>query len=126
MVNYTVSITTGEVPEGDLFNIAPHPAYPGDLLVNVYLTNAATLKKAYQYLNMKLKIENSQEAGQEPDYQILSLENGVALFNIIGGASGNYTLEVIGGSYGVISDDTGEWGAGWSVIPEFYCEVNQR
>lgn len=125
-VGYTVSVTEGEVPAGDLFEIAVHPQYPGDLLVNVYLTNTAALKKAYQYLNMKLYMEDSLEAGKEPDYQILSLENGVVLFNIEGGVSANYTIKVVGGAYGLISDEPGEWGDGWSIIPEFYSEVGQR
>jgi len=37
-----------------------------------------------------------------------------------------YLLEVIGGGYGLVSDNISDWGAGWTVTPEFYCEVTQR
>ncbi len=37
-----------------------------------------------------------------------------------------YTIEVIGGSYCLVSDNTSEWGEGWEVAPELYCQVTQR
>jgi len=37
-----------------------------------------------------------------------------------------YTVEIIGGGYCLVSDNTSEWGAGWTVTPELYCEVTQR
>ena len=37
-----------------------------------------------------------------------------------------YTLEITGGSYGLVSTDPSEWEAGWTVTPEFYCQVAQR
>ncbi len=37
-----------------------------------------------------------------------------------------YTVEIIGGGYCLISDNSSEWGAGWSVTPEFYSEITQR
>jgi len=37
-----------------------------------------------------------------------------------------FTIEVIGGSYCLVSDNTSEWGAGWTVAPELYCEITQR
>ncbi len=126
VVDYEFVITEGEVPDGDLYDITPHPNYTGDLLIKIYLTNTSNLLKAYQYLNMKLKVENSLEAGKTPDYLILSIETGVVLFNIEGGSAESYTVEVIGGSYRLISDDATEWGEGWSITPEFYCEVTQR
>ncbi|MFC1965166.1 hypothetical protein ACFLWG_04125 [Chloroflexota bacterium] len=119
-------ITEGDVPAGDLFVITPHIEYTGDLLVNVYLTNAGDLIKAYQHLNIKLYVEDSLEAGEEPSYQVLSLENGVALFNIEGGTASGYTIEVTGGSYSFFSGYTDQWGEGWSITPEIYCEVDQR
>lgn len=125
-VDYESVITEGEVPEGDLYNISPHPEYSGDLLVKVYLTNTGALNKAYQYLNMKIYVKNSLEADKRPKYQILSMENGVALFNIEGGSAESYTAEVFGGSYRLISGDPNQWGEGWSITPEFYCEVTQR
>jgi len=38
----------------------------------------------------------------------------------------SYVLEVIGGGYCLVSDNTSEWGEGWTVTPELYCEVTQR
>ncbi len=37
-----------------------------------------------------------------------------------------YTIEIIGGGYCLVSDNTSEWGAGWTTTPEFYSEVVQR
>ena len=126
-VNYEVlPIIEGLVPDGDLYVLTPHPENTGDLMVKIYLTNTSSLLKSYQYLNMKLKIEGSVEAQQIPDYQILSMENGVVIFNIEGGSAESYTVEVKGGSYRVISGEPAEWVEGWSVTPEFYCEVTQR
>jgi hypothetical protein len=125
-VNYEYTITQGEVPAGDLFDINPHEDFTGDMLVKIYLTNTASLLKAYQYLNMKVYMADSLEAGESPDYQVLSIETGVVMFSIQGGTAEDYTLEITGGSYRLISDDPDEWGAGWSIIPEFYCEVCQR
>ena len=126
LVDYEVMIIEGDVPEGDLYTITPHTEYPGDLQVNIYITNTNALLKAYQHLNLKLYVEDSVEASMTPDYQVLSLENGVAIFNIEGGAAAEYTVEVIGGGYRMISDDPYQWGEGWTHVPEFYCEVTQR
>ena len=126
-VDYEIPpITEGEVPAGELFTVTPHPDYPGDVLVKVYLTNTGNLTKAYKYINMKLYVEDSFEAGKTPDYQLLTMENGGVIFNIEGGIAASYTVEVVGGSYRLISDDPNEWGGGWSITPEFYCEVSQR
>ena len=38
----------------------------------------------------------------------------------------SYTVEIIGGGYCLISDNTSEWGSGWTVTPEFYAEATQR
>lgn len=126
VVNYEFSTTQGEVPHGDLYDITPHEDYTGDLLVKLYLTNTAELLKAYQYLNIKVYTADSLEADKTPDYQVLSIENGVVQFNIVGGSAVDYTVEVTGGSYRLLSDDPDEWGFGWNIIPEFYCEVGQR
>jgi hypothetical protein len=125
-VNYEKKITQSEVPEGDLFNITPHPDYTGDLQVTIYLTNTAALIKAYSYLNIELHLPKSIEAAGRPGYKILSPENGTAAFNIEGGSAITYTLEVWGGAYHLVSPDPAQWASGWSVIPEFYCEVTQR
>ena len=127
LIDYALPpITEGAVPEGGIAVITPHPEYSGDLMVNLYLTNTGELNLAYQYLNMKVYMGNSLEAANDPDYQILSLENGVANFNIEGGTAASYTIEITGGSYNLRSGDTNEWGEGWNIIPEFYCEVTQR
>ena len=126
VVAYEFVITEGAVPRGDLYDITPHPDYTGDMLFKIYLTNTAELLKAYQYLNIKVYAENSIEAEKTPDYQILSIETGVVLFNIEGGSAESYTVEVKGGSYRLISGEPEEWGEGWSITPEFYCEVAQR
>jgi hypothetical protein len=125
-VNFETSVIQGELPHGDLFVVDPAPEYTGDLMVKIYLVNTADLLKAYQYINMKVYMPNSLEAGKTPDYQVLSIETGVIIFNIEGGSASNYVIQVTGGSYRLVSDEPGEWGAGWSLAPEFYCEVTQR
>jgi len=75
---------------------------------------------------MKLYLDSSEEAGQTPSYQVLSLQNGIATFNLVGISGGSYTLSVTGGTYQLFSRDTAEWAAGWTVTPELYCEVEQR
>jgi hypothetical protein len=125
-VNYEKKITQSELPPGDLFDITPHPDYTGDLQLKIYLTNTAELIKAYSYLNMELRVAKSLEAQKPPTYRLLSLENGVASFNIEGGSAGIYTVELLGGAYRLVSSNPDEWAEGWSVVPELYCEVSQR
>ena len=74
--------TCGEVPNGNLFDISPSAAYSGDLVTNVYLANAANLTKAYRYLNMKLYLGASEEAGETPNYRMLTLQNGETGFTM--------------------------------------------
>jgi len=74
--------TFGEVPNGPLFDVIPNAAYAGDLVANVYLANAANLTKAYRYLNMKLYLTGSEEAGETPNYRMLTLQNGEVDFNM--------------------------------------------
>ena len=85
--NLSENTTCGEVPAGDLFDITPNAAYTGDVQVGIYLTNAANLTRAYKYVNMKLYLEGSEEAGKTPDYQVLSMQNGKANFSLAGLAS---------------------------------------
>ncbi len=128
-VDYTPPpVVQGDVPEGNLFTITPAPEYTGDMLVKVYLTNTGLLSPAYKYLNIKLYMENSLEAEKTPDYQLLTMENGVAIFNIEGGSAVSYNVEVGGGSWGLTSGYPEEWGdeEDWTITPEFYCEVSQR
>ncbi|MBU2535481.1 MAG: hypothetical protein ABIK32_04700 [Chloroflexota bacterium] len=82
--NLSENTTCGEVPAGDLFDITPNAAYSGDVQVGVYLTNAADLTSAYKYINMKLYLEGSDEAGETPSYRVLSLQNGRANFSLSG------------------------------------------
>jgi len=125
-VNYKYVITEGDVPEGNLYDITPNTNYTGDMQIRIYLVNTGNVLKAYRYLNMELYVKNSLEADESPRYQLLSLQNGVASFNIQGGAAASYTVEVWGGSYSLTSDDSSTWATGWSITPEFYCEVTQR
>jgi hypothetical protein len=125
-VNYEKKVTQSEVPLGDLFDITPDHDYSGDLQVKIYLTNTSELVKAYNYLNLELYVAKSLEAQKPPTIRVLSLENGVATFNIEGGSAAKYTVEVRGGAYRLVSGNTGDWGKGWSVVPELYCEVTQR
>jgi len=126
-VNYSTTQLCGDVPTGDLFDVIPNANYTGDLAVKVYLTNTGALVKAYQYLNMKLYLEGSVEAGETPNYRLLALDNGEVTFHLENYTPGNtYTLSVTGGSYCLVSTDSSQWQAGWSVEPEFYCQVMQR
>ncbi len=126
-VNYEAPLLSGSVPTGDLFDITPHTAFSGDLAVRVYLTNTGDLAKAYDSLNMNLYLENSVEAGDIPNYRVLTLENGWVTFNLKDFTPGNtYTLSVTGGDYTLVSRDTSEWEAGWTVTPELYCQIVQR
>ena len=126
LVDYEIVKIEGALPTGDLYDVTPHPEYTGDMMIKIYLTNTADLLKAYQYINMKVYSEHSLEAEKDPNYQILSLETGVVLFNIEGGSAETYTVEIVGGSYRLNSDDSDDWAEGWTVVPELYCEVAQR
>jgi hypothetical protein len=125
-IDYDYLPLTGSVPTGDLFEVYENPGYSGDLTVRVYLANTGDLQKAYESLDMHLYLEDSEEAGQSPNYQTLTLDNGVASFTLKDPVSDNHTLSVTGGTYVLVSDDTADWEAGWTVAPEFYCEATQR
>ncbi len=125
-INYDAPELTGNTPTDDLFEITVDDDYSGNLQVRVYLTNTADLLKAYDHLNMYLYLEDSEEAGKTPDYQLMNLQNGLATFNLVGISGGSYTLSVTGGTYQLFSRHTAEWAAGWTVTPELYCEVEQR
>lgn len=125
-VSYDAPPLTGNTPTGNLFEVTPHADYSGDLQVRVYLANTGALQKAYDYLNMELYLEGSVEAGETPDYQLLTPENGVAIFNLVGISGGSYTLSITGGTYRLNSREVSEWEAGYTATPELYCEATQR
>jgi hypothetical protein len=126
VVKYEYAIIQGAVPCGGLFDIIPESEETGDLFVKVYLTNAAELLKAYRHLNMKVYLADSLESQQSPAYQVLSTESEEVTFNVEGGYSESYLVEITGGSYCLVSSHSFEWEEGWSIVPEFYCEVTQR
>ncbi len=125
-VSFDAPPLTGSTPNGELFEITPDSSYSGNLQVRVYLTNTDALLKAYKSLNMELYLEGSVEAGKTPNYRLLTLENGLATFNLVGISGGSYTLFVTGGTYELVSREPMEWEAGYTVTPELYCEATQR
>jgi len=125
-VSYDAPPLTGNTPTDDLFEVTPHADYSGDLQVRVYLANTGALQKAYDYLNMEIYLEGSVEAGETPNYQLLTPENGLATFNLVGISGGSYTLSITGGTYGLNSREVSEWEAGYTVTTELYCEATQR
>ena len=110
--NLSENTTCGEVPTGDLFTITPNTAYSGDLVGSVYLTNTASLIKAYQYLNMEVYVEGSESANETPNYRLLSLQNGQANFSLEGfqPTSGNWTqtsqADFVGGTLNQVDTTT--------------------
>ncbi len=126
VVTYEYIPISGDVPTGDLFEVTPHDDYSGDLTVKVYLANTGNLTKAYQSLNMELYLAGSVEAGETPNYRLLTLDNGVASFTLQDEGGISHTLSVIGGDYYLVSDNTSAWEEGWTVTPELYCEATQR
>ena len=125
-VEFDAPPLTGNTPTGNLFEVTEDADYTGDLTVKVYLVNTANLTRAYQGLNIRLYLEDSVEAGQTPNYRLLTLENGVASFKLEAGGSDDHTLSVTGGDYTLTSREISEWEADWTVTPEFYCQVTQR
>ncbi len=125
-VNFDAPELNGNTPTGDLFEITVNDDYDGNLQVRVYLTNTNDLLKAYDNLSMYLYLESSEEAGKTPSYQLMNLQNGIAIFNLVGISGGSYTLSVTGGTYQLFSREISEWEAGWTVTPELYCEAEQR
>ena len=125
-VNFDAPDLSGNTPTGDIYEITAHSGYGGNLQVRVYLTNTDALQKAFNYIDMHLYLESSQEAGETPNYQLMNLQDGVAVFNLVNISGGSYTLSINGGTYQLTSRETSDWEAGWTVTPEFYCEVAQR
>lgn len=124
----------GNMPNtGNLFDITPNTNYSGDLLVKVYLTNAASLSKVFQHLNMKLELHDSIAANLNAattghTYQLLTLDNGVVTFDLQNGvgAGAPYYVYLAGGSFKSNPRSPLDWSAGYSVAPALYLEVTQR
>ena len=126
-VEFDAPPLTGSTPTCNLFEVTENADYTGDLTVKVYLINTGSLTRAYQSLNMRVYLEDLVEAGQTPNYRLLTLENGVVSFKLEDGVNDNHTLSVTtGGDYTLTSRHTPEWEADWAVTPEFYCQVTQR
>jgi len=125
-VDFDAPPLSGSTQTGDLFVINPNDNYTDDLAVKVYLANTGNLTRAYQSLNMRLYLAGSVEAGETPNYRVLTLENGVVAFWLDNAGSANRTMSVTGGTYTLTSREPTEWEVNWTVTPELYCEVNQR
>ena len=74
----------------------------------------------------RVYLEGSVEAGETPNYRVLTLENGWVTFNLKDYSPSTYTLSVTGGDYQLVSRDTSEWEVGWTVTPVLYCQIVQR
>jgi len=125
-VSFDAPYLSSSAPIGDLFEITVGTDYDGDLMVQVYLGNTDNLTKAYQQLNLQVYLENSVEAGETPNYRLLTLQNGMATLTLEGAGGEGNTLSVSGGDYTLTSRDSDEWETGWTVTPELYCEVTNR
>ncbi len=114
----------GTWPSGTLYTIAPDPAYTGDLVIHAYLVNAGELLRYYQHLNMTLEFWDSSNttADEQGIIQVLNLQNSDVLFTWAN-ASGNYTIELTGGSYRLHPWKTL---TGGSVQPQLWLEITQR
>ena len=110
-----------------LFEVKPHAQYTGDLVVKVYLGNAGSLSYAYQHLNMKLYLENSEEeADAGHKHQLLTLDNGEVTFILKGQHGITCTLYLDGGSYSTNPYSPLAWTPGYEVEPQLFLEVTQR
>ncbi len=124
----------GEIPSGEVFTITPDADYTGDMVVKVYLTNADDLTKSYQNLNMKLELWDDAEtpvniyaSDTGHTFQLLTLDNGVATFDLeYDAGTSPYSVKLAGGSYTTNPRSPNDWNSGYSVAPLLYCEVTQR
>ena len=117
---------TGTWPTGTLFNITPDPEYPGDLVLKVYLVNAAALSRYYQHSNISLQFtdNNSQAVDEQKIFQLLNLDNAEVEFTWANGTgTPPYKVEITGGSYKM---HPWKQMTGGSVQPQLWCEITQR
>ncbi len=126
-IQIDLEIQIEELSAGEkIFSVTPHSNYTGDLVVKVYISNADELVHAYQHLNMKIIMKDSEEwsdAGHK--YQLLTLDNAEVTFNLNGMAGEACLVELAGGSYAANPQSNLQWGSS-AVSPQLYCEVTQR
>jgi len=92
----------GSISSGTLFNITPSSGYPGDLQVNVYLSNADQLGYNYGMFLLRIKLvdSNGQYVDVDGIEKPLTLQNGVVSFvssNMTAGTT--YYIKTSGGLY---------------------------
>lgn len=92
----------GRIQPGNLFNVIPTSGYPGDLEVNVYLTNIDELSYNYGFFLMRIQLVNG--TGQYMDVEgidkPITLSNGEVSFvssNMTAGST--YYIKTTGGVY---------------------------
>ncbi|HEY51716.1 MAG TPA: hypothetical protein G4O20_07945 [Dehalococcoidia bacterium] len=117
---------SGTWPSSTLFDIDPDPNYQGDLVITVYLVNAAQLVRQYHHVNMTLEFQDSTNttADEQGTIQVLTLDNAEALFTWSNGTGTSpYKLVLTGGSFRLHPFKAL---TGGSYQPQIWCEITQR
>ena len=121
----------GAIEAGNLFNITPDSSYPGDLEINVYLSNLDQLSYKYGMILMNIKIADNEDnfLDVEGITKPLTLQNGVVSFvststNFTAGTE--FYVQVTGGVFRAFpwAYLSGVSGSG-SWTPTLTCEVVQ-
>ena len=94
----------GTIGSGTLFNVTPTTDYPGDMEVNVYLSNMDDMGKTYGMFLMRLTLVDSTNTtiDKEGIAKPLTLQNGVVSFIAESGdfaAGTTYFIKTTGGVY---------------------------
>ncbi len=94
----------GTIGSGTLFNVTPTTDYPGDMEVNVYLSNLDDLGKTYGMFLMRITLVDSGDTpiDKEGIVKPLTLQNGVVSFIAESGdftAGTTYFIKTTGGVY---------------------------
>ena len=115
----TISSQTG------VFTVTPEatPAYTGDMVVQVYITNADELIKAYRVLLLNITVTDDAPTTFGP--QVLTLENPVAeielsSYDVV--TSGDLDVNVTGGFY---VSHFWKAAASGNEAPDLFCKVIQ-
>ncbi|MEE9399492.1 MAG: hypothetical protein V3V23_04410 [Dehalococcoidales bacterium] len=92
----------GRIQSGNLFEVTPSSGYPGDLQVNVYLSNIDELSYNYGLFMLRLQLVDGSNNKQDMEAitKVLTLNNGVVSFisdNLTPGTT--YYVKTIGGIY---------------------------